>query len=373
MKSSNRQKMKFSTLPIFYILILLTSCNGQKYTKNEVNNSIVVLGDTVSELSKSIWIVFQSINGDYWYGSDTDGIFRFDGKTITRFSTKDGLSSNRTRDIQEDKQGNIYISTLEGINKFDGNTFTTLTPIPNKFSSDNWKLQPDDLWFYTLGKNGGNGPCRFDGENLYQLEFPKHYMADEYFEKFPNNAWSPYDVYYIYKDSKGTMWFGTSNFGICRYDGNTLSWLYEEHLTTTPDGGSFGIRSILEDEKGKYWFCNTRYRFNISPDSIKEDGNVLVKYERENGINGITSTDGKNYVYFMSAVKDNEGDIWLATYNEGVWRYDGIKSTHYPVKDTGQNISLFSIYKDKQDQIWLGTHDAGVYKFNGETFEKFMP
>ncbi len=365
--------MKFNTLLILYILILLNSCYGQNSTKNTDHKSTVVLGDTVSELSKSAWIVFQATNGNYWYGSDTDGVFCYDGKTIINLSTKHGLSSNRTRGIQEDKQGNIYISTLEGINKFDGHTFTTLTAIPSKSSSDNWKLHPDDLWFSTLGKNGENGPCRYDGKNLYQLEFPEHYMAEEYFERFPNKSWSPYDVYYIYKDSKGTMWFGTSNFGICRYDGKSLNWLYEDHLTSTPNGGSFGIRSILEDKKGKYWFCNTRYRFNISPESIKEDGNVLIKYERENGINDITLADGRDHVYFMSAVKDKKGDIWMATYDRGVWRYDGKKSTHYPVKDNGQDITLFSIYKDRQDQIWLGTHETGVFKFNGKTFEKFTP
>ena len=328
LQTSNRQTMKLKTHFLFCFFTILTSCNGQNTAKRDNSNLSIKLGDTVSMLSKSIWIVFQSTNGDYWYGSDTDGAYRFDGKTIIHFSTKDGLSSNRTRGIQEDKQGNIYISTLEGVNKFNGHAFTTLTVIPSTSSSDNWKLQPDDLWFCTLGKNGENGPCRYDGKNLYQLEFPKHYMADEYYARFPNNAWSPYDVYFIYKDSKGTMWFGTSNFGICRYDGNSLSWLFEDHLTNTPDGGSFGIRSILEDEKGKYWFCNTRYRFNISPESIKENGNVLVKYERENGIDGIKSADGKDYVYFMSAIKDNEGDIWMATYNRGVWRYDGKKSTH---------------------------------------------
>ena len=129
--------MKLNTLLLFYILSILTSCNGQNSTINANHNSTVILGDTVSELSKSIWIVFQATNGDYWYGSDTDGAFYFDGKTIIHFSTKDGLSSNRTRGIQEDKQGNIYISTLEGINKFDGHTFTTLTAIPSTSSSDN--------------------------------------------------------------------------------------------------------------------------------------------------------------------------------------------------------------------------------------------
>ena len=63
----------------------------------------------------------------------------------------------------------------------------------------------------------------------------------------------------------------------------------------------------------------------------------------------------------------------MATYGQGVWRYDGKDLTHYPVKDDGQDISLFSIHKDNQGVMWLGTQTSGVYKFNGETFEKFKP
>lgn len=369
--------MKLNTLLFLSILTVLTSCNGQNTFQSDKSNSVPIaigiIGDTVRELSKSIWIVFQATNGTYWFGSDTDGVYRFDGKTTIHFSADDGLSSNHIRSIQEDKHGNIYISTLEGINKFDGHIFTNLTAIKSCTPNDNWKLQPDDLWFCTLGKNGEKGPYRYDGKNLYQLEFPKHYMADEYFARFPNNTWSPYEVYSIYKDSKGTMWFGTSNFGVCRYDGQSISWLYEDHLTNIPNGGSFGIRSILEDTKRKFWFCNTRYRFNISPDNITETEKVLVNYKTEKGIDGIKSADGTDYIYFMSITEDNKGDIWKATYNQGVWRYDGKNATHYPVKDGAKNITLFSIYKDKQGGLWLGTHESGAYKFNGTTFEKFKP
>lgn len=363
--------MKLYTLVLSSLLVILTSCNAQSISTSKNNASTIAIGDTVSELGNSIWIVFQASNGDYWFGSDTTGTYRFDGKTMIHFSTKDGLSSNRVRGIQEDKLGNIYFSTLGGINKFDGDSFTKLTPIKTNSPNDNWKLQPDDLWFSMLGANGEKGPYRYDGKNLYQLEFPKHYMADEYFARNPNYPWSPYEVYYIYKDSKGTMWFGTSNFGICRYDGKSLSWLYEEHLTLVEGGGSFGIRSIIEDKEGKFWFCNTSYRYNIlPPNSIVQD-NHLINYKREKGIGNLTSPEGKNMIYFMSAIEDNDGDMWMATYNEGVWRYDGKNITHYPVKNGDETITLFSIYKDKKGEIWLGTHENGAYKFNGKTFERF--
>ena len=76
-------------------------------------------------------------------------------------------------------------------------------------------------------------------------------------------------------------------------------------------------------------------------------------------------------IYFMSVVEDNEGDLWMVTYEQGVWRYDGRDVTHYDVKDGAKSITLFSIYKDNHGDLWLGTHDSGVYKYNGEEFQKF--
>ncbi|MEZ4721781.1 MAG: two-component regulator propeller domain-containing protein [Flavobacteriales bacterium] len=305
----------------------------------------------------------------HWFGSNEDGLHRVDGETIVLAYTEDGLLDNRIRSIQEDKQGNIYVSSMGGINKFDGHTWTALTPV----KENNWKLQPNDLWFSMVGKNGEKGPYRYDGRTLYQLEFPKHYMADAYFERFPNQPWSPYEVYTIYKDRKGTMWFGTSNFGVCRYDGKSLGWLYEDHLTNVPDGGSFGIRSIIEDHQGKFWICNTQYRFHMFPDSITEDGKNLIHYETEPGIEGLKAPYGTDFFYFMSAVEDREGDLWLATYSQGVFRYDGEKTTRYEVKNGDQDVTLFSIYLDNEGGLWLGTHENGVYTFNGESFERFKP
>jgi ligand-binding sensor domain-containing protein len=179
-------------------------------------------------------------------------------------------------------------------------------------------------------------------------------------------------VYSIYKDNHGIMWFGTSNFGVCRYDGKSHSWLYEDHLTNTPQGGSFGIRSILQDSKGEFWFCNTRYRYAISPDVIKDQGKSLIKYNREIGINARDFSNMNLPFYFMSILEDDQGNIWMATYDEGVWKYDGKSMRKYIIKDGEEVVTLFSISQDRSGALWLGTHKNGAYKFNGEAFEKYV-
>jgi ligand-binding sensor domain-containing protein len=362
--------MKLTTLAFFCILTILTSCNGQttgSKTNSDFLEEQVTMGDTVTKLGDRLWYVFQDRKNNYWFGSDGEGVYHFDGKTIINFTTKDGLCNNRIRQIQEDEFGNIYFSTLEGINKFDGKKFTTLQPIKSK----EWKLEPNDLWFNILGKSNENGPYRYDGTNLFQLEFPKHYMHEEMTKRTKNTIFSPYEVYCIYKDRKGAMWFGTSVLGVCRFDGKSVKWMYEHDLTIVPEGGSFGIRSIFEDKQGSFWFCNTWHRYIF--DFEKTAKSDRLQYQKTAGIGNEKIFDGDEYIYYSHIVEDNSGNIWLTTWERGVYKYDGKEITNYPIKDSINNVNLVSMYKDKQGNLWLGTNDKGTFKFNGNTFEKFNP
>lgn len=376
--NANLNKMKVF-LPIITI-ITFTTCNAQNTSQNlNIKNGMLSTGENVSEIDKAISVIFQDKNNGYWFGSNGQGIY-YEPKSLSKtvpkklihFSTKDGLCNNHIREIKEDKSGNIFFNTVGGISKFDGQKFTTLVVLDTSASENEWELQPDDLWF--KGNQNENGVYRYDGELLHHLKFPKHHLADAYYARFPNNTWSPYEVYFIYEDSKKNMWFGTSNFGICRYDGKSLSWMYEEHLTNIKGGGSFGIRSIIEDNEGKFWFCNSQYRYTIYP-AEKEKG--LIDYKREKGFEGLKAANGGEFIYYLSIVEDNNHQLWMATYDEGVFKYNlsaqngSEKIVHYPVKVGEKDLALSAIYKDNFGNLWLCTQDAGVYKFNGKTFEKF--
>lgn len=59
---------------------------------------------------------------------------------------------------------------------------------------------------------------QYDGKSLHRLEFPRTKAGDEFIARFPRSEFpnvksSPYDVYTIYKDSKGSVWFGTATVG----------------------------------------------------------------------------------------------------------------------------------------------------------------
>ncbi len=331
-------------------------------------------GEAVSELGKNIMYVMQAKNDIYWFGSNDSGVYRYDGKTLVNFTTKDGLVSNQIRGVQEDKSGNVYFTTYEGISRFDGRAFTTLTA-SEKADPKEWKLRPDDLWF--VGPQDSGVVFRYDGTSLHRLAIPKTKIGEEWLDrfprtKFPNARSNPYDAYTIVKDRKGNLWIGTANAGAGRFDGGSFRWLYEDHLTNVKNGGSFGIRSILEDKSGAFWICNTRYRFSVDAKDAPEPEKGMLKYKREKGFD-VNAPDGSDRVYFMSVVEDAKGVLWMASYNAGVWRYDGERATRYPVKDGAKETTLFAVYKDNYGDLWLGTHEAGAHKFNGKTFEKWRP
>lgn len=366
-------KKYFAQTQIFTFLIIIifsTACNGQTKntsSKGEASTKPFAIGNTVSQLGDHLWYVFQDKKNIYWFGSNGEGVYRYDGKTIINFTTKDGLSNDSIRQIQEDNLGNIYFSTLNGINKFDGKKITTLQPIKSK----DWKMEVNDLWFHMLGKKGENGPYRFDGKTLYNLEFPKHFLHDKILAQGINPFFSPYEIYTIYKDRKGAMWFGTSIFGACRFDGKTIKWMYERDLTIVPEGGSFGIRSIFEDKDGSFWFCNTWHKYIFDFDKTTKSDRL--QYQQTTGIGNAKIFGGDDYIYYSYLIEDNKGNIWLTTWDKGVFKYDGKNIINYSVKDGSKDVNLVSMYKDKQGDLWLGTPENGTFKFNGNAFEKFKP
>ena len=357
--------MNFLSTTIFFLSMvsMCFSCKGHGAERG-------IIGETVSSLDTSIWYIFQDRHNNYWFGSDGNGVYRYDGKNTLHYTTRHGLCNDRVRGIQEDSSGNIYINTCNGISKFDGQAFTTLRAITSPGDDGGWRLHSGDLWFQ--GPQDSGVLYRYDGRTLYRLRFPKVPVAEEFTathprSKFPNMVFSPYDIYSIYMDRRGVLWFGTGMLGVCRYDGVTHFWITERELGL--DSIAYGVRSTIEDKYGKFWFSRTLHSFDIHRNT-----GGRISYTEGNGMGDIGSSGSVDHSYFLSSLEDNNGDMWVVTYNKGIWRYDGKSMIQYRIKDKdGQYATTFTIYKDRSGGLWLGTHAAGAYKFNGVSFEPFRP
>ena len=301
----------------------MQACVGQSNSNaaasSNAQNRLPVC-DTVTSLGNNLMIVFQDKKNKYWFGTQNDGAYHVNGKTITHITTAHGLSSNTIRQIQEDESGNIYFTTTQGIHKFDGKTLTKLEANQHNYSSSEWQLNPTDLWF--SGIDNTHLIYRYDGKTLHPLKIPKNKLGEMYTAKHPEAPFSTYAIYNIHKDSRGHIWFGTAAVGAFRYDGSSIAWISDEDATEIHEGPSNGVRSFVEDKEGDFWLSNTLAQYHVDPDNSTasapdEYGAREIKYTTEKGIAIVKENPADPLIDYLDALKDPSGNLWIVTYTNG--------------------------------------------------------
>jgi ligand-binding sensor domain-containing protein len=364
---------KFKFVHIQYVIITFliiypnyTTGQSKNINENHIfpkqNSAIQIdsLKSTTYSVDKNIRSIFQDKKGNYWFGTNGAGVFLYDSKTLTQFTVKDGLADNQVINIQEDDMGNLWFgSSTFGISKFDGKNFTTES---NKFlithgTQIEWGSKTNDLLFYA-----GGGVFRYSDSSLEYLPFDTLGSKAKTHTPF---SLSRYGVYCILKDKKGNIWFGTQSEGVCRYDGETLTWFKEKGLAGP------AVLGLFEDSKGRIWFGNN------GAGLFRYEGNSLTKFTEERGLhNADFRAPGKpgagNLARVYAINEDNNGNIWIGTVDAGVWKYDGINLINYTTRDGLTSNAVNTIYKDKYGELWFGTDGNGICKFNGKTFTGFI-
>lgn len=368
--------MKLNALLLLSALAVLTACTEpnkpapltkaaeQTAIPDEKADSDLFKGNIVTTMDKAVLCILQDRAGNYWFGTQNSGAYRYDGKKLIVLTIKDGLFQNQIQTIQEDASGNIWFGTGGyGVNRFDGKKITMHTDQENMQSNNSpekkWEIKPNDLWFYA-----GGGVYHRQDSLLTYLSFPKPDFVPKYSPN-PANKGSAYAVYTTLKDSNGNLWMGTQTMGVCRYDGKSFTWFTEKGLRGP------AVLDIFEDKLGRLWFGNN------GSGLFCYDGKKLTNITEEKGLsNPDFVKSGKESPGTLARVwainEDNNGNIWIGTGDSGLWTYDGKNLINYTEKDGLPNHPIETIYKDKGGQLWFGTNGGGVYQLNGMTFEKWI-
>ncbi len=277
--------------------------------------------------------------GKLWFGTTSEGVYRYDGEAMTAYTEKDGLCSNCVYSVLEDRSGNIWFGTDAGACRYDGKAFTPLTlPEPNGRQTAVMSIFQDKagvLWFGT----GGSGVYRYDGKVATSLfadaANPKRLKLN--------------DVQQVIEDRTGAIWLASwIQEGACRFDGKTLTNI------TAADGLTDGmVHSLLQDKAGDIWI-GTRDR-----GVCRYDGKT---FKHVTGIEGFSTS----CVYSM--LEDKAGHLWFATEKNGVWRYDGKNYMNLTTKNGLGNDSVFCIVEDAAEHLWFGTRNIGLSRYDGTSF-----
>ena len=369
--------------PIFSLLLVsmfFTSCNGQTSTNQTTNNTNSTpkkeqqpkIIRTLGTQSENVNCQLLDQDGNLWFSISGEGVYRYDGKSFTNVTTKDGLCNNDVGAIIQDRGGNILIGTKNGICKYDGNKFTKY-PLPDTLSITCMLEDKDgNLWFGTMGK----GIYRYNGTTL---------------DNFLNNNDHIFNlgntnqlILDILQDKNGNLWFSSWNGGgVWRYDGKDF-----KNFLPSAD--------YYKANQDKRNFNNPQSTFEISPsttysplqDHITDDmifsmtednlGNIWFA-TRDHGIccyNGKTFTNIGRSEGFGSRgasaiLQDDKNNFWITTFDSGVWYYDGKTFENFTENDGLISNAVMSVLKDKNGNLWFGTKWFGLSRYDGKTFTTF--
>ena len=125
-------------------------------------------------IGKPVSVIMEDSPGDFWIGTEGGGLILFDrkqGKIIARYTTDEGLCSNSILTILEDAEGNLWMSTFNGISKFNPKNKT----FKNYYQSDG--LQSNQFNYHAALKLR-SGEFAFGGIRGFSLFRPESITAD---------------------------------------------------------------------------------------------------------------------------------------------------------------------------------------------------
>jgi ligand-binding sensor domain-containing protein len=284
----------------------------------------------------SSWVVsiLEDRYGNLWLGT-SEGLSRYDGVSFVHFTAETGLSCNRIWSTLEDSKGNLWFGTFGfGVIKYDGTNFTYFDK-SNGLTGNYIKSIIEDtsgnIWIGTQS----NGLSKYDGESF--LNFKEK-------NGLPGNH-----VTSIIEDDKRNIWIGTYR-GLCKYNRDSFS-----HFNKDNGLSNKHITSLFKDGKGNLWF---------------DTGNGINKYDGESFIH-INNKNGLTNDRVNSILEDSEGKIWFGTHNEGVYIYDGKSFTYLNEQNGLSNNKVWSMHEDQDKNIWIGTMNGGLNKYKPKSFIKF--
>ncbi|WP_158837301.1 hybrid sensor histidine kinase/response regulator [Polaribacter sp. L3A8] len=305
---------------------------------------------------------------------------------FNHISTSDGLSQSSVIAIHQDKLGQMWFGTRDGLNKYDGNTFTIYRNIPGDKNS----ISNNDVSSIVEDKDGFIWIGTYNGLNKYD---PKKNTFTNYLHNNKTNSLSNNTIWDIKEMSNGEIWIATSN-GLSIYNKKTDYFVNLYHNNTNNQSlASNFVSSILETKENTI-YIGTNKGLSTVTNRIKETFNfknytdIHIQQLIENVDKTILIATKNKGVLFFNPIKkdvknflsesnqkkvfndvrqlifDRKNQLWIGTYN-GLYVLDKNKKIQTLKNNTNNSKSLSknsikSILKDKKGSIWVGTYYGGV-------------
>jgi len=321
--------------------------------------------DSTSLTDNYILSLLEDRKKRLWVGTSS-GINLYD-RQLDRFH-RFPLANNQSGNIQsepivsaiaEDRQGRVWFATSQGLYCLDEQVNPrqlTLVFDATMYSEQQVPLGCNNVQSFHEDRKGNiwlstvNGVLVFDP---YRAE--SRLRLTRHFRQRPGELNSD-DVRVVQEIGDGIFWFGTKEGGINVYNERTGRFDYLVHQPQT-GGRSLAnndVRSIIKDRFGGYWIGTI---------------NGLNYYTEKDGFLTYTANDYDQFSLSNNSIRpifqDKRGSVWVGTYYGGVCVYDRHipifrNYAHSPyVSSLSYNV-VSGILEDSDKHLWVGTEGGGL-------------
>ena len=260
--------------------------------------------------------------------------------SFKHYGSEDGLPQSNIMDILQDRKGFMWFSTWDGLAKFDGYNFETIT-LPSNDQNSSKSNRIDNI---SEDKYGNIWVVFYD--NLVYRYNPKTGVFKS-IDVGINNKTS-YTTRVIPQES-GRVWLLSENSG-CVYIADSLAVEKTFNVSNSllPDNV---IYNIVEDSKINNWI-------------LTDKGVLLINSDDESKLFFNKASDSfpkRDYPIFCAMELENE--IWFGGINGTIWVYNYVdeRITQIP---TDLNSEISSLHKISDDKILIVTKDSGFMVYN---------
>ena len=244
------------------------------------------------------------------------------------FSELDGLSGDDIYDLFEDREGDIWVATVNGLDRF--RELPVVTYSRNQGLSDiPWgavlAARDGSVWFGTL-----DGLNRL---NQGQVTVYRQHRARADVREIVGSGLPDEGVGSLFQDSRGRIWVSTLT-GI----GNLEN---DRFIPTAAPGGL--VDSLTEDTSGNLWIANRDLGlFRLSP--------------RNEFLQIPWAAFGRKDPAFVLAPDPLHGGLWLGFSQGGIaWFRDGHVQLSYSVGDGLGEGRVYQLRFDGEGALWIAT------------------
>lgn len=325
-------------------------------------------------LSQSnVWDILQDRFGFIWIATE-DGLNMYDGYTFTVYRNNpldsSSLSNSNVHCIQQDAAGNLWVGTRYGLNFYDHATRTFERFLYDE--SNRESISNNDVKSLCLDSNNKLWIGTANGLNVMDLDkkiLKRFYRDADNPKSLPHN-----NVTSIIEDNQHQIWVGTLR-GLSKVtDGGFENFIHDPNDASSISSNA--VTSIFDAKSGGLWigtFDGGLNNFNPSTKVFKR----YVSSER------VATSIGGNYIYSIS--QDAAGAIWIAadgalnklSLSTGTFtRYAQIQS-----KENSLSSSIVTkVFFDGNNRMWVGTrfgglnvYDRGKYPFQHYRYNTYDP